>query len=780
MKIKAIVIRLLSLLLISALLVGCNAARHLPEGETLYLGPNLVPIKKKKTEEKFKINDRAEKRVAVWMATLKSPNGPIFGIPFLRFLPMRLYLYNFYYTEKESGFRHWMMENFGEPPITIEKVNPAVRVANAEAALFALGHFNARGTYEIKQRRKTRKARIHYEFFLGPAFTISSVELKMDSTNAQLRNIFENHLANTKIEIGEDFNLQKIEDDRQKLIATLQNQGYFYLNRDNVLLLADTTGGNRTVKLRYQLESELPDYKTSPASLESVTITFKKDSTATTINMASRQDSIQDLELKYKLLDRAIELKPGLRYSLKKSNKSVSNLSSLNVLSGLSIKYIAHPEDSTKLDAQLTVVPSDRFIISAEGAITTKSSHFLGPAIGLRLTQKNLFGGAQNITYGADAYLDFPTGILYKAASTSLGIGLFTEYTYPIKSTPFGLAKHSEYGLPRGVLTGKMDLTDRRDYFRMINLNASYGMIWNTSKYLSHRANFVGVNYNNLLETTPEFDTILADNIRVRESFEDRFFIGPHYTLVYNDTRKQDRLSNYYLRFDLEFSGNIVDGIQRIGGIGENGNRTMLGLPYAQYTRIHLDMRYYLNFAYSQQFIVRLNPAVGFAYGNSTTMPYIKQFYVGGTNSLRPISARVAGPGTYLPDVDQSGALIESSDIINNSGDILLEGNIEYRFPILYKLKGAVWSDFGNVYLMEDDPLRPGGQFTWDTFAQKMIVTAGIGLRLDLDYIVLRADWGTIVYYPWFQPYGFPWAWQVYDLTQQIPNGFNFGIGYPF
>lgn len=768
------------LFLLIILLGACNGARHLQEGETLYLGPNLVPIKKKEGIGKFKINNRAEKRVAIWMNTLASPNGPLMGIPFLRWAPMRLYLYNFYYTEKETGFRHWMMENFGEPPVTIEKVNPEVRVRNTEAALFALGHFKAKGSYEIRQRRKTRKARIHYEFILEPAFTIESIEAKIESENSTIKDIVDCHLRTTNIEIGEDFNLQKIENDRSQLIQTLQNAGYFYLNRDNVLVLADTTGGHRQVKLRYQLLQNLPGYKTQPVDINKVSITFKSHDSTKTLNMANEPTDPKEYELRYKLLDRAIELKGGNRYSLHTSSRSISNLSSLNVLSGLSIKYEALPGDSSKLNAHLTVVPSNRFTVSAEGAITTKSSHFLGPSIGVRLTQKNLFGGAQNITYGADAYFDFPTGLLSKAASNSIGIGFFTEYSYPIKGTPFGLAKRSEFGLPRGVLTGKMDLTDRRDYFRMINLNASYGMVWRTSKHLSHRLDFVSANYNNLLETTPKFDSLLAQNIRVAESFDDRFFIGPHYTLIYNDTREEDRISNYYLRFDVEFSGNIVDGIQRVVGAGENGKRTLLGLPYAQYTRIHLDMRYYLNFAYSQKLVLRLNPAVGFAYGNSDIMPYIKQFYVGGTNSIRPASARTLGPGTYFPATDSQGNILQTTEIINNSGDILLEGNLEYRFPILYKLKGALWSDFGNVYLSEPDPLRVGGEFTWDTFIQKMMVTTGVGLRLDVDYLVLRADWGFLLYYPWF-PEEARWVWDIVKITGDLPpNGFMIGIGYPF
>ncbi|MCE2496598.1 MAG: BamA/TamA family outer membrane protein [Flavobacteriales bacterium] len=140
----------------------------------------------------------------------------------------------------------------------------------------------------------------------------------------------------------------------------------------------------------------------------------------------------------------------------------------------------------------------------------------------------------------------------------------------------------------------------------------------------------------------------------------------------------------------------------------------------------------------------RNHGTVRFAVGNSNYMPYIKQYYAGGMNSLRPFAPRIIGPGTYLPVEDN----LNSVNNITQSGDIVIEGNIEYRFPIVYKLKGALWSDYGNIYLREPDPLRPGGAFEFDTFLDKMVVTGGFGLRLDLDYFVIRWDVGFTHYYP--------------------------------
>lgn len=762
------------ILLAGIMISGCNGAKHLATGETLYKGPNLVIIKKKETPTKFKLEDRADKRVEVWMETLKNPNGAFMGIPFIRFVPLRLFMYNWFYTEKESGFSHWMMVNFGEPPITVEQVHPEVRVNNAKAVLFAYGHFNADGGYTLKYNRKKTKARVHYWFAIGPAFTISSLESKI--AHGPLQKIIDQHLQETKIEIGETFNLQKIEKDREALVIKLQNQGYFYLNKENILLLADTTGGNRTVQLRYELDRNLPQYKTIPSTIENISIVFDNETKPGTIQLGKDTGSSKDYELKYNLLDAAIELDPGSTFSQSMANRSVANLSSTNVLSGMTMKYNVHPGDSTKLDAVITLKPADRFGISLDGAVTTKTSHFAGPAIGFKFTQKNLFGGAENMTYGVDAFLDFPTGILRKTASISTGIGVSTDLTYPLKKPVFNLlAKKTVQGMPKGILTLAIDINNRRDYFRMVNFIASYGISWKSSPFITHRLDFTRINYNNLLETTPVFDSIRSANIQIQQSFEDRFFIGPHYALVFNNTSR-DKISNFYAKLDVDFSGNILNGLQSAVGYGEESSRTFLGLSYAQYTILSADLRHYYNFGYEQSLIFRLVPSVGFSYGNSNYLPYIKQFYVGGSNSLRPFSARTIGPGTYLPSLAE---FEDDNFIINNSGDIVVQGNIEYRFPILYKLKGAVWSDYGNVYLSEPDPLRPGGEFEWATFIEKMIVTAGVGLRLDFDYLVLRADWGVILYYPWF-PSPYKWVWQVARLSSDIPNGFTIALGYPF
>jgi hypothetical protein len=413
----------------------------------------------------------------------------------------------------------------------------------------------------------------------------------------------------------------------------------------------------------------------------------------------------------------------------------------------------------------------NRFDIGLEGAVTTKSNNFVGPALGVRLTHRNIFRGGENLTYGVDAFYDFPTGALRRAASDSRGFIISGALTYPVVITPLRIATHSHYGLPKAIVGISLEWNFRPEYFRVVNWKLNYGINWQPTSRTSHLLKWVELNYANVLTTTPSFDSILDSNTLIKSSFSNQFMIGPGYTFVYNTTREEDLAHQLYFQFGANLSGNVVSGIQSIFGQSGEEAKQFLGITYAQFARLRSDFRYYFNFNKSSRLVARLAAGVGFAYGNSDVMPFVTQFYTGGGTSLRPLAARIIGPGTYLP----LGTDYDPSNTIEQSGDVFTEANVEYRFDIIYKLKGALWTDVGNIYLRKPDPQRPGGEFEISSFLRKSIMTSGVGLRVDFDFIVLRWDVGFISYYPWLEE-GQRWFWQN-DLNL---FGGVINIGYPF
>ena len=193
-------------------------------------------------------------------------------------------------------------------------------------------------------------------------------------------------------------------------------------------------------------------------------------------------------------------------------------------------------------------------------------------------------------------------------------------------------------------------------------------------------------------------------------------------------------------------------------------------MPFSQFVRANSQIVLNYTFSKSTQLVFRNITGIGYAFGNSYQMPYIKQFFIGGTNSLRPLPIRAVGPGRFI-QLNQAE--------VNQAGDFKLEFNLEYRFTLFWKLKFAVFTDAGNIWLLQPDDNRPGGEVRWNKLAQDSYLTGGVGLRLETDYIVLRLDLGMILYWPIFTD-GNRWAWQL--PTEIVKNSYApvFAIGYPF
>jgi outer membrane protein assembly factor BamA len=312
-----------------------------------------------------------------------------------------------------------------------------------------------------------------------------------------------------------------------------------------------------------------------------------------------------------------------------------------------------------------------------------------------------------------------------------------------------------------------VELNHRKDYFKIIEWKASYGISWHRTSKISHNIRFVNLNYASLIDSTSQFQELVDQSALIEQSYRSQFILGPSYSFTFNNTLNQQRRFRTYYRADLETSGNVIQGMYLLGG-NRDQEKTVLGVPFSQYFRFYSDFRAYYQVGRrnTTQLAFRSVMGWGKAYGNSGAVPYTQQFFIGGSNSLRPITARVVGPGRFL-EFDETA--------YNQVGDIKIENNLEFRFKIWYVFHGAVWSDVGNIWLMKEDPERPGSGIRWGKLFQDSYITSGLGLRVDLNFLVVRADYGTIMYLPFLDP-GYRWLWQ-----NKLPlRGLVFGIGYPF
>jgi outer membrane translocation and assembly module TamA len=270
----------------------------------------------------------------------------------------------------------------------------------------------------------------------------------------------------------------------------------------------------------------------------------------------------------------------------------------------------------------------------------------------------------------------------------------------------------------------------------------------------------------NLLNTTEVFDSVINDNIYIRKSFEEQFIIGMRYEFHYDNTIER-KPNNLFFQAGINTSGNIVDLFESIGNEASDRPYSFLNNNYSQFIKITTDFRYYRN-GLNKTFVLRLYAGTGVPYGNSRVLPYVEQYFSGGAYSIRGFTARTLGPGSYHET---------NSGYIDQSGDMKLEGNLEFRFGLSKIVKGALFIETGNIWLINEDEQRPGAKFDPNTFYNQLAVGSGLGLRFDFNFFILRTDIG----FPLRTPYSEEGRQWLFGTNKILSSGiFYLAIGYPF
>jgi hypothetical protein len=424
------------------------------------------------------------------------------------------------------------------------------------------------------------------------------------------------------------------------------------------------------------------------------------------------------------------------------------------------------------LHARIALLPLKRFSLFSELNAVSKSNNFAGPGVRAGFVDRNLFGGSEQFTLDVNGR--FETQISGADAGTN-------AYEVGIKA---GLAIPRMLLLPdpKGLRnsTPVTNIAVGFGLFRRINLygmrSAATGLnyAWRRDRKVWHDLQLLEISYNNLFYTSEDFDAFLDENPTIKRSFEDQFVVGFGYTYTRNTKNRDTQRDWLVYSLGADESGNLLSGIFALSrGPRPEEGYTLIDQRYSQYVRLRPELRWYHAFGgRGAQLVTRLLTHTGFSYGNTQVMPYIKQFYAGGTNSLRGFRARSVGPGTYVTEQ-------EDNFLVDQVGDLKIEANAEYRFTISGLVKGALFADAGNIWLLTDDPSRPGGVFKWDTFISEIAFDAGIGLRIDPQVIVIRLDLAAPLRRPDL-PAGDRWVFN--DLYTQWNKNLilNIAIGYPF
>ncbi len=480
---------------------------------------------------------------------------------------------------------------------------------------------------------------------------------------------------------------------------------------------------------------------------------------------------------KAKHICNAVSIKPNEKYTSIVHQNTLKYLQGMGAFSSVQVDYIEVDSATNQLDAHINIIPLKPVQTSLEMNFATKSNDFLGPTATASIGHMNIFKGAEQLVFVVDGGFEWQKRARrkeYELGLNSYEAGAMLKLNIPRFILPFSVKNQSTRYVPQTYASVGYRTLKRVQYYRMNLSHINFGYSWRTTPKKEYKFEIISIDYLSLGQTSNEFDNFLLECPIVAKSFEDQFIIGSNFSFTFTNNPKRNQLNQFYYNGIIDVSGNLLNAIYKIAGLKENNSEqaTLFGTPYAQYIKLTNDFRYYIYFNEKRQIATRLIAGIGIPFNNSVVLPYVKQYYAGGSQDIRAFYARTIGPGSYQPTEENGGDVF-----LDQSGEIKLEANIEYRFPITYRTSGAFFIDAGNVWLLKEDISRPGGKFEFNSFLNEIAIGSGIGLRLDITYFVLRLDLGVPIRKPYI-PGSDKWIFNNAAFFKEYV--ISLAVGYPF
>ncbi|HEX5554157.1 MAG TPA: BamA/TamA family outer membrane protein [Chitinophagaceae bacterium] len=744
-------------------LFSCNPVKHLHKGQQLYVGGDV----------KLKPPPKHAKSIRKDMEGLLRPK------PNAKFLGMRpkLFLYNISKKPKGKGLNYLLHEKWGEPPVLASSLNLKANVKILQNHMQNIGFFRA--DVHGDSSSKNRKVTATYTIASGHRYTLDKITFPTDSlpVDTQIYRIRKATLLHPK----DFYDLDNIKDERLRINDTLKNKGYFYFNDDDIIMKVDSTlGGKADVYVKVKPT-------TPPEALKTYAIHDINVYTNYTLNRDSalRRDTgydysnlhIIDPQHLYKptIFAHSIFFYPGKLYTLQDHNLTLQRLVNLGTFKFVKVEFqrVDTPAKSGYLNTNIYLTPYKRRSIQFELGGNSRSNNSVGSTVNISWQDRNFFKGAELLKLNLSGGFETQVGGQQNASNTySFSPG--ATLSIPQFVTPFNLFKTSRVAVPKTIFKADYEILNRKNYYTLNSFDLQAGYTWKENARKTHTLNIIDVTYVLPAKITDLFRPILERDPTLQQSFEKQFILGSSYNFEYTDQFDKDKKDNIYFNGHLDISGNL-SGL--LAGKHDSENPAKLfGVPFSQYVKIDGDIRNYLHLNHKGlTWANRLLAGFGYSYGNSRSIPFVKQFFIGGSNSIRGFRARTLGPGSFHTSKTGFEA--------NEAGDIKLEASSELRANLISILKGAAFVDAGNIWLLRADSTKPGGKFHLNSTIKQLAVSAGVGLRFDLSLFVLRFDLAFPLCKPWL-PEGHRWVLDQIDFGDKAWRKenlvLNIAIGYPF
>lgn len=772
------IIPVLAALVITLCLGSCSTTRRLEEGETLYNGMKMkiTPAAGTKTPDGLKGDLQSTVDV--------KPNNPWpFLRPYIRDpFPVGLWIYNSM-NDSVKGLKKWIYDKWGRKPVLVETVRPDVRLKMLKTVMDNNGYFSGTASYDIRHHKKNNKiATVDYDVQLGHPYMIDTVIYMNDTARNMSRHEravrhFIDSVARQSdyLKAGQQFNLDSLIAERVRITNKLRNRGWFYFRPEYIEFLADSIQKRGSIALKLSLADNMP----KPAGLqyrvgEITTYVQRRTGKARsvdTINTSKGKIILQrPSRLRKDMLPGCITFRRDKLFSVRDMDRTQTRLARLGIFGNININAV--PADTSEVDPRLDVFITCAFDrpmeASLQANITSKSNSYIGPGVVLGLTHNNLFGGAEKLTVQLSGSYEWETGRNSSNAMNSYEAGLSATLAFPRLIAP-RFVKRTRRDLNWTTVDLSFDMLNRPKYFRLAEFRVGLTYDWNHSRNVVNSFTPFKLTYNKLMRTTHTFDSIMAENPAVELSFQSHFIPETQYTYTYDKWLERERINGFNFTATAIDGGNIFWALWRACGV--KGRKELFGMPFSQFVKAQAQLVYTRRLVRGSDMwlVSRLLVGAAHAYGNSEQVPYSEQFYIGGANSIRAWTVRSLGPGSYRPPRDLRNGYFDQT------GTFKFEVNTEFRFPIISILHGAVFVDAGNIWLMKNDPKRPGGLLTAKNFGRDIALGTGIGLRVDIGMMVIRGDLG----YGLHAPYDTGMS-GYFNIKPKNAFAFHLAIGYPF
>lgn len=762
---------MLMVLVIVLLFASCRPTKFLTNDQKL-LGSIESKYAKKSKDVEAKVKSDVDNVLR------PKPNSRTFGIQW------RLWLYLWADSGKDTRFRNKLKEKYGEAPVLLEHFNLESTKNLVRNRLENNGYFNSDISYDVETKRK--KASITFTINSGSPYRLRTYE--MDSFPEKIGGQIADLMTTSILTAGTRYDLDKFRQETSRMNSDLKEKGYYNFSGDYLYFKIDTSIGSKEFDIKIALKENAPQAAVNE---------YKMRNTYIDLDHSLREDlklpqefieyrdyySVNDpLELfSPNLFPRLINWRKNDVYALSNTQKTLRSFNRIEAFqyASINIKEVKTSGDSSFLDAYIYITPAKKIGRRLETSLTTKSTGFTGPSISATLLNKNVFRSAENLSIKISTGFETQLPRNPEQILNSIELGVNAELTIPHLAIPYSKRDLPPKMIGETFINGSIRYLNRTSFFALNSGTLALGYRWSKHTFRSVEFTPIEINFVQLGKTSESFDQILDQNPLLRRSFEQQLITGTSYAFTFNDLSKSLKKINLYNSFIINSSGNLTTLIGNIFSkekASPENPFSLLGVPYAQHIRVQNDFRIYLNLTEETKLILRLMGGIGYSYGNSNTMPYLRQFSSGGPSSLRAFRVRSLGPGSY--DANQ----LENFSFFDQTGDMKIEGNLELRFPIISILKGALFVDAGNIWNLRENERIPGGKIDSD-WLKELGLGTGFGLRFDLSIVVLRLDTAFPIRKPWLAE-GRRFVFDEIKLGQKNWRKenliFNLSLGYPF